>query len=174
MYKEKQLSLTCRVPVPLSHAIPFICLPKFCCFPILTVLSSLPPFLFLYARILSPLLPSSQLVPCAPLLQFRLQHVRVLCLRAQLLLLLGLPGLGSVPVGSDRLVVPDHGGFCVTNVALVSCVMGRVHQKGLGRKCMQVPTLKVSHVLRTDERVGGRGGGVIRLTKTESEKKEAK
>lgn len=34
---------------------------------------------------------SSQLVSCAPVLQFRLQHVRVLGLKAQLPLLLSLP-----------------------------------------------------------------------------------
>lgn len=93
----------------------------------------------------------SQLVPCTPVLQFRLQHVRVLGLEAQLLLLLSLPGLGSVPVSSDRLVVPDYWCFCVTDVARVSGVMGGIHQERLGRKCAQVPALKVAHVLWSDE-----------------------
>lgn len=96
--------------------------------------------------------PSSQLVPCAPVLQFRLQYVRVLGFETQLFLLLSFPGLGSVPVGPDWLVVPDYWCFRVTDVARVSCVMGRIHQKRLSRKCTQVPTLKVVHVLWSDER----------------------
>lgn len=109
--------------------------------------------LSLYARMFSPLSPphvassSSQLVPRAPVLQFRLQYVRVLSLEAQLPLLLGFPRLGSVPVGFDRLVVPHHRCFRVADVARVSCVMGRIHQKRLGRKRTQVPPLKGVHVL---------------------------
>lgn len=111
-----------------------------------------PSSLSLYARVLSAFPPrvlcsSSQLVPCAPVLQFRLQYVRVLGLKAQLPLLLSFPRLGSVPVGFDCLVVPDHRCFRVADVARVSCVMGRIHQKRLGRERTQVPTLKVVHVL---------------------------
>lgn len=111
-----------------------------------------PSSLSLYARVLlvAPLhvlSSSSQLVPCAPVLQFRLQHVRILGLKAELPLLLSFPRLGSVPVGFDSLIVPDHGCFCVADVAWVSCVMGWIHQKRFGRKGMQVPTVKVVHVL---------------------------
>ncbi|TNN63072.1 hypothetical protein EYF80_026688 [Liparis tanakae] len=91
------------------------------------------------------------LVPRAPVLQLRLQYVRVLGLEAQLSLLLSFPRLGSVPVRFHGLVVPDHRCFRVADVALVSGVVGRVHQKRLGRKRTQVPTLKVVHVLGTEE-----------------------
>lgn len=127
---------------------------------ILTHHHSFAPFhssISLYMPEFSPVCPphvlssSSQLIPCAPVLQFRLQYIRVLGLKAQLPLLLSFPRLGSVPVSFHRLIVPDHWCFRVADVAGVSCVMGWIHQKWLGRKRTQVPPLKVVHVLWTDE-----------------------
>lgn len=151
MYKDKHLSLIYSALPPSS--------PAFCYIP--SVLSISPtitalfclPLPYLYTPEFSPISPprllpsSSQLVPCAPVLQFRLQYIRVLGLKAQLPLLLSFPRLGSVPVGFDGVVVPDHRCFRVADVARVSCVMGWIHQKRLSRKRMQVPTLKVVHVL---------------------------
>lgn len=152
MYKEKQLSLISLVSI-------YSAFPPSSAF-ILSLLSIsphdhsfvlLPSSLSLYTRVCSRspfiLSSSSQLVPCAPVLQFRLQHVRVLGLEAQLLLLLSFPRLGSVPVGLDGLVVPDHRRLCVTDVAGISGVMGGINQERLGRKGAQVPWLKVLHVL---------------------------
>lgn len=155
MYKEKHLSLISLVTI-YSAFLPSS--PAFCYIPSLssisptiTALFYLPhPHLCIPEFSLAPsyvLSSSSQLVPFAPVLQFGLQYVRVLGLKAQLLLLLSFPRLGSVPVGFDCLVVPDHRRLRVADIAEVSCVMGWINQKRLCRKGAQVSTFKVVHVL---------------------------
>lgn len=95
MFEEKHPSLICSAfpPSSISHSLHLIYFPLSHSFVLSTLCFSL------YAGVLSrpssspplPLSSSSQLVPCAPVLQFRLQHVRVLGLKAQLPLLLSLP-----------------------------------------------------------------------------------
>lgn len=83
--------------------------------------------------------------------QRRLQHVWVLRLAAQLLLLAALARSRPIPVGVDRLVVPDSGGLRVADVARVARVVRGVNQQRFGRKRTQIPPLEVRHVVLTTQ-----------------------
>lgn len=57
----------------------------------------------------------------------------------------------SVPVSGYRLIVPDSGGFCVTEVTWLPSVMGWINKQGLCREGFQVSGLVILHVLRSED-----------------------
>lgn len=79
--------------------------------------------------------------------------------RADSALLGRLAGVLPVPVCGHGLVVPDGGGLRVADVARLSGVMGGVDEQRLHGEGLQVPRLKVRHVLGAEEDRGHTGGG---------------
>lgn len=66
-------------------------------------------------------------------------------------------GVLSVPVCGYSLVIPDGGGLCVADVTWLSCVVGGVDEQRLYGEGLQVPPLKVRHILSAEEDEGEMG-----------------
>lgn len=85
----------------------------------------------------------------------------VLCHRADATLLGRLAGMLPVPVCGHGFVVPDCGGLRVADVAWLSGVVGGVDEQRLHGEGLQVPRLKVRHVLSAEEEKGRVKGDVM-------------
>lgn len=95
--------------------------------------------------------PVSQLVPWrSGCRRWWVSCDTVLCHRTDSTLLGCLLSLLSVPVCGYSVIVPDGGGLRVADVTRFPSVVGGVNQQRLHREGLQVPWLKVRHVLSAE------------------------